>query len=73
MAIDEVPRTKPDLIGMTGTCDVHCGFESVRIFRDILLKRRLSSKGLTITADDIVSDYRSGDSLLKLVETMQEG
>jgi radical SAM superfamily enzyme YgiQ (UPF0313 family) len=66
-AIDEVSRTKPDLIGMTATCHTYYALESLGIFKDILPEVQVVVGGpkVTFTADDVLSNYKSVDFVVR--------
>jgi anaerobic magnesium-protoporphyrin IX monomethyl ester cyclase len=82
--IDEVLRTRPDLIGMTATCHTYYALEALSIFREVLPEAHIVVGGpqVTFTAEDVLSNYQSVDyvvrgegeySTLKLVEALETG
>jgi radical SAM superfamily enzyme YgiQ (UPF0313 family) len=81
--LEEVSRTRPDLIGMTATYHTYYGLGLLQIFEDVLPEARTVMGGphVTFTADDVLSNYKSVDfvvrgegeyTMLKLVKALEE-
>ncbi len=81
--ITEVCRTKPDLIGMTVTCHTYYALEMLGILRKLLPETQIVVGGpqVTFTADDVLSNHKSVDfvvrgegeyTMLKLVKALEE-
>ena len=82
-AIDEVTRTKPDLIGMTATCHTFYALGLLDIFKELLPQTKIVVGGphVTFTADDVLTNYKSVDfvvrgegeyTMLKLTKALEE-
>jgi anaerobic magnesium-protoporphyrin IX monomethyl ester cyclase len=80
--IEEVSRTKPDVIGMTATCHTSYALELLGVLKGILPETRIVVGGpqVTFTADDVLSDYPAVDfvvrgegeyTMLKLVNALK--
>lgn len=80
--IEEVQRTRPDLIGMTATLHTSYALELLHLLKDVLPEIRIVLGGphVTFTADDVLSNYRSVDfvvrgegeyTMLKLVNALE--
>ena len=67
VVIDEVTRTKPDLIGMTATCHTFYALELLDIFKVLLPRTKIVVGGphVTFTADDVLTNYRSVDFVVR--------
>jgi len=81
--IDEVAKTKPELIGMTATCHTFYGIELLDLFKRILpgIKTVVGGPQITFIPDDVLSNYPSVDyvvrgegeyTMLKLVKAIEE-
>ena len=81
--ITEVCRTKPDLIGMPVTCHTYYALEMLGILRELLHETQIVVGGpqVTFTADDVLSNHKSVDfvvrgegeyTMLKLVKALEE-
>ncbi len=65
--IDEVLRTKPELIGMTVTCHTSYGLELLNIFKSLLPESTIVVGGpqVTFIPDDVLSSYTSIDYVVR--------
>ena len=81
--LEEVTRTKPELIGMTVTCHTFYGIELLDLFKKILpgIKIVVGGPQITFIPDDVLSNYGSVDfvvrgegeyTMLKLVKAIEE-
>ena len=81
-AVEEVWRTRPDLIGMTATYHTYYALGFLEIFKDVLPETQIVVGGphVTFTADDVLSNYTSVDfvvrgegecTMLKLVNALE--
>ena len=82
--IDEVCRTRPDLIGMTTTCHTSYALRSLDIFKTLLPEVKIVVGGpqVTFIAGDVLSNYKSVDfvvrgegeyTMLNLVKSLEDG
>ncbi len=79
--IDDVVRTKPDIIGMTVTCHTSYALKLLDILKSLLPETQSSwGPQVTFTADYVLSDYKSIDfvirgegehTMLKLVNALE--
>ena len=65
--IEEVSRTKPDLIGMTGTYHTYYALKLLDIFKKILPETKIVVGGphFTFTAEDVLSNYDAVDYVVR--------
>lgn len=81
--LDEVARTKPELIGMTATCHTFYGIELLAPIKKILpgIKTVVGGPQVTFIAGDVLSTFGSVDfvvrgegeyTMLKLVKALEE-
>lgn len=65
--IDEVSRTRPELIGMTVTCHTFYALELLGIFKQVLpgAKTVLGGPHVTFTANDVLTNYKSVDFVIR--------